>query len=248
MINLYLSLVSRSSHARGRVCALSTFVMPLYESPEDGGYERVKAWMQRASVGEKDFVLIPMHKPGHWFLIIADCRIPSTVILTLHDPKYGDRFAHCLKKVELLLRESSKDTSDERRCPNYQYNISYSNNQTNDSDCGVYLCQISKATAFGSDCKFHDKEMKSLRQQMKTELCMLEISPNFSVQRQSNITSSRLTTKKKPSDLITFKNPDASTCWLNSCLQIVIRAMDISETFEVSSELGRIIQNFQRSR
>ena len=43
-----------------------------------------------------------------------------------------------------------------------------------------------------------------------------------------------------------FDNPDSATCWLNSCLQLILIAMDYDESTQVfNSELGRELLELQ---
>ena len=45
-----------------------------------------------------------------------------------------------------------------------------------------------------------------------------------------------------------FKNIDMSSCWLNSCIQLILIAMDHSEVQDIfTSELGKELINLQRS-
>ena len=44
-----------------------------------------------------------------------------------------------------------------------------------------------------------------------------------------------------------FKNPDLSTCWLNSCLQLILSGLDhLQEEIEFESELGLMLYNLKK--
>ena len=45
-----------------------------------------------------------------------------------------------------------------------------------------------------------------------------------------------------------FKNPDMATCWLNSCLQLLLCAMDQKKDEEFNSELGTELKNLQTNQ
>ena len=44
-----------------------------------------------------------------------------------------------------------------------------------------------------------------------------------------------------------FHNPDMATCWLNSCLQLVLNAMDHGDDIILDSELGLELKRLQTS-
>ena len=109
--------------------------------------------------------------------------------------------------------------------------------QDNGYDCGVFLLTFAKCILFNKPFDFSNDDMLSMRDKIKNELENKQIS--LAEEFQSSRTKrKRSTSKETPADKKKLHgenkqrkimNPDSQTCWLNSCLQLVLTAMDHSE-------------------
>lgn len=213
------------------------------------GILRIRGWIRRLDLFERGLVLIPIHKSVHWFLITVHNLNTDTIRLCLHDPKYGRRFSRVLDEVEDLLKQSDDDGEHQMCHKRVVKEFPCTMTQNNDCDCGVYLCQIAKAIAFGHELMLNDKDMVQVRGLMKKELHWKKVkTTQFAPSNpQGTSTSQRLSTKKPKHQKISFRNP-GDKCWLNSSLQLLLRAMDIKDDVSIQSDLGKVLQTFRETR
>ena len=114
--------------------------------------------------------------------------------------------------------------------------------QHNDYDCGVFLLMLVKFKILKWNLEFHSNDMIRIRDMIKVELlarCINQSKFEFtrtSRKRRHLGSPDRLLKKKKSLNLETvqngqrtLKNPNLESCWTNSCLQLVLVAMDHQE-------------------
>ena len=197
-------------------------------------------------IRDKDLILIPVHRRVHWYLVTVQHITGNTMLLSLYDAMYDRRFEDTLEQVERLIVETCQDSTECEKT--FQRAFPRIPTQRNGHDCGVFLCQIAKAVAFGHSLAFEEKDMKQLRDQMKGELIRLavETEPFTREASHSSNGAQRLSTKKQKHELLSFRNP-GDRCWLNSSLQLVVTAMKVRH-FAPQTELGCILHNYLQNR
>lgn len=235
------------------------FTTYFHQSFTQGGYEKVKNYYRNQNLLSFKTIYIPVHYANHWFLItISENEIVS------YDP-YNYPEAKGAKRVELLNRNMQFHTEILRNLrENYlkplyrKYGKFYKDiainvkvpptipAQDNNSDCGVFLLTFTKYLVFNREFNFCTQDMVLIRNVIRSELehdAITSIGPiptNSSNEKELNRNKLKLKKKKKVQEDIYMKqrriiNPDAETCWLNSCLQLVLVAFDHTENL---SEIG----------
>merc|ERR1712115_434848 len=106
---------------------------------------------------------------------------------------------------------------------------------------------FAKCTLMNLDFDFDTTDMIHIRDQIRGEITtgntLPDISHGNSRKRKESGTDHLTRKKVKNSNSMQCPqrriiNPDAETCWLNSCLQLVLTALDFKETI---SETGSIM-------
>ena len=110
--------------------------------------------------------------------------------------------------------------------------------QINPFDCGVFLLMLIKFQILQWNMDFHSDDMLRIRDMIKVELLAGVINrskyefirTSLKKRKQTN-SPNQLKKKPKTSENIQsgqrrFKNPDSESCWMNSCLQLILIGMD----------------------
>ena len=254
VINTYLKLLSR--HNSNIFMYESQFHTAFLE----GGFERVQNYYRRMRVLSFEKIFIPIHNGTHWFLVIFDVDK-----LTSFDP-YNYPGIDGRKKQELIENNKLFHTKlltnlkDNYFQPLFKkYNKVWHDlairvklppeipSQENNHDCGVFLLMFAKCELMNLDFNFDTTDMIHIRDQIREEILTgntLEHISHGTLGKRRENEDNHLTRKKiKKSAFMQcpqrrIKNPDLETCWLNSCLQLVLTALDFKETI---SENGSIL-------
>ena len=119
--------------------------------------------------------------------------------------------------------------------------------QENNHDCGVFLLMFAKCVLMNLDFDFDTTDMIRIRDQIRDEIISSNTLPYISHQtsRKRKESEDNHLIKKKIKKSVSEQcpqrriiNPDLETCWLNSCLQLVLTALDSEE---IISETGSIL-------
>ena len=240
VINEYLKLLSKQTTS---LFAYSTF---FYQSFAAGGFERVKDYYRRCDVLSYSTIFIPVHHGNHWFLITFDGEE-----LTSFDP-YNYAGADGLKKKQLLEENMQfhKNVLTNLN-ENYLKQLFKMNGkqwreiaikvklppeipaQENHHDCGVFLLVFCKYLIYNKPFDFGTEDMIHMRDMIRKEMESSQISDNICLNRQRKKKTSQTEEKIDRNMQINLQrrieNPDAETCWLNSCLQLVLTALDFKD-------------------
>ena len=119
--------------------------------------------------------------------------------------------------------------------------------QKNDHDCGVFLCQTAKCVSNELILDYDECDMPLLRRQMKKELKHKKVENKLDKRSAEEplLIHSQLSTKKTIGDKPSFQNRSGDLCWLNSSLQLTLRALDLKSSVNLFSDLGRLIDTFR---
>ena len=157
----------------------------------------------------------------------------------------------CQKKKSLALKEVTRCTS---------------NNQVDHILVNDKLLKMTYATSFFnfiSDHKSivlrigsqHNKIRGEILEKVANEaLSKIELKNNQNKVNADNVPESyKESNKEEPKQLISFRrrirNPDMASCWLNSCLQLILTALDYCRNdIEFNSDLGTELLSLQRKR
>jgi len=110
--------------------------------------------------------------------------------------------------------------------------------QENGHDCGVFLLMFAKCLLLKLNFDFATEDMihirDDIREEMNSKQVCRDILHGRSTKRKGTRNHASIQKKTKLEKIKCPQrriiNPDAQTCWLNSCLQLVLTAMDFKET------------------
>ena len=246
VINIYLKLLNKHNSN------VFMYETQFHSAFLEGGFERVQNYYQRKNVLSFEKIFIPIHHGTHWFLIIFDGND-----LTSFDP-YNYPGIDGRKKQDLLDNNKLFHTKlltnlkfDYFHPLFKKYNKQWHDVairvklppeipcQENNHDCGVFLLMFAKCVLMNLDFDFDTTDMIHIRDQIRQDIISGNTLPELSLGTSRKRTESgndHLTKKKiKKSHSMQcpqrrINNPDAETCWLNSCLQLVLAALDYKGT------------------
>ena len=216
-----------------------------HQSFSEGGFEKVENYYRKYDILSYRTIFIPVHHGSHWFLITFDGKE-----LVSYDP-YNYPGANGRKKEELLEnnmqfhRRILTNLKEGYFKPTFQkHNKQWKEiaikvklppeipAQDNSHDCGVFLLTFAKYLLFNKNFDFGTNDMILIRETIRKEMQASQIN-NISQIRPPKRKSShkkdpppRKNMKKRHNIQRRIKNLDAETCWLNSCLQLVLTALD----------------------
>ena len=247
MIDFYLQLCVRGNPLQ---LAFPTHFYNIISQHEvRTNYARVRRLTLNTNLFDLKLLLLPIHLTNHWVLVSVHGLDTGLVQIKLHDPKYKDRFSHVLDSVRDYLEVEHEEKMKEALNATVELIVEYNiPSQSNDHDCGIYLCQLAKCLAKQVDPNFSESDMPALRTQMKKEVKWKRVvvtPPPRGTENSSSSGGRRLSSKKARGDKPSFRNPTGDQCWLNSSLQLIIRAMDMKVEVQITSDLGRALQSFR---
>ena len=236
VIDKYLELLSKID---GTIFMYTTYFHQAFSS---GGFSKVENYYRRNNPLSFRKIIIPVHQGSHWFLITF-----SGDELITYDP-YNYPGASNRKKEELLKQnlyshlETLKNLRDNYFKPLYRkYEKPYNEialkvmlppdipAQNNSHDCGVFLLAFAKHIVLTLRFDFCGDDMIDYRNSIREEFEKGGVSSYVEYNSTTFIPKKEAKRKK---DNIEGKeqrriiNPDLETCWLNSCLQLVLTALD----------------------
>ncbi|XP_035755917.1 sentrin-specific protease 2 [Egretta garzetta] len=169
VINFYMSLLMERNKKEGypAVHAFSTFFYPKLIS---GGYRAVRRWTRSVDLFKQDLILVPIHLRVHWALAVIDVR-KKTI-------KYFDSMGQKGQKIcETLFRYLQEESQEKR---NVELAISEWTlhsmepheipQQTNGSDCGVFMCKYADHISRDKPLTFTQNDMPYFRKKMVWEI------------------------------------------------------------------------------
>ena len=236
-----------------------TFTTYFYNTFSESGFEGVKNYYRRYDLLSFKTIFIPVHYGSHWFLITYN----GSELESYDAYNYpGSTPEERKKKLETNYKDHEqilKNLRDNYWKPLYrrqkqQYKRPSIKihipplipSQDNDYDCGVFLLTFAKCILFKKAFNFSNDDMLSIRDQIRTELENKHIAPaneflSNRTKRKRSTSIETQTFKKKLNSVQKQRriiNPDSQTCWLNSCLQLVLTAIDhLEDITEFGSDL-----------
>ncbi|XP_043269793.1 sentrin-specific protease 1-like [Venturia canescens] len=159
VINRYLELIVKKNK---KTYAFGTFFFSRLLS---GGFTAVQRWTRKFNIFNFDLVVIPLHLGAHWCLVTIDLK---NTTINYFDSLMGDNPEYPTIILEYLIREaaSKKQTSFNLN----QWSIKIKKDiprQSNNYDCGVFVCCFAEYEAAGRKIDFCQADMAAKRQQIK---------------------------------------------------------------------------------
>ncbi|XP_072200714.1 sentrin-specific protease 2 [Excalfactoria chinensis] len=169
VINFYMNLLVE----RGKnddyptVFAFSTFFYPKLLSE---GYRAVRRWTRNMNLFNQDIILVPIHLRSHWTLVVVDVR-KKTITYFDSFGKKGTKICETIfqylqeeswekQKVKLSSSEWTLHSMESHEIPQ----------QSNGSDCGVFMCKYADYVSRDKPFTFTEKNMPYFRKRMVWEI------------------------------------------------------------------------------
>ncbi|NXS58068.1 SENP2 protease, partial [Brachypteracias leptosomus] len=169
VIHFYLSLLVERNKMKGypSVHALSTFFYPKLITE---GYPAVRRWTRGTDLFKHHFILVPIHLRVHWALVAIDMR-KKTIKYYDSLGGNGDEICKTLwqylqeesrekRNVELVISEWTLHSMKPQEIPQ----------QSNSSDCGVFICRYADCIIRDLPITFTQKHMPYFRRKMVWEI------------------------------------------------------------------------------
>jgi len=163
VMNQYMNLITERSP--NTVYAFNTF---FYEALSNNGYSKVCRWTKKTDIFSKKKLFIPIHCKGcHWCLVYV-CFTQKTI---QYYDSLGRRNFKCLKLILEYLTLEHED----KKGVNFPYemllmNVKKCPRQSNDYDCGVFVCMFAEYLSRDAPLKFSQIHMSKFRRQITLEI------------------------------------------------------------------------------
>ena len=209
----------------------STFFSQSYFT-RDQGYESVARYTKNCDLFEYRVVLFPLLELSHWFLGVMEFQENRLYIL---DPYSKNQLSEAimsdhmerLRKLESGFLKKTYENEEHGNWNAIQKSVMMPPSipeQWDGHNCGVFLLEFSRCLAQDTEINFSQRDMPNIRRRIKREIRSEKIF-NESAQGSSGL-------KRR------ISNMDSQTCWLNSCLQLVLNGLDHSSDIQLESDLG----------
>ena len=171
VINAYFWLLVRRSRDGGagvpsppKVWAHLSF---FYSMLRDDGVGKVEGHSKRSgNIFELDMMVMPVHDGGHWTCGFVDFR---EKIIGRYDP-LGGRLAGFFSNMRKYLGHEAWATGAALNADEWTEQSICGPMQTNDYDCGVFVCQFASCLLLGLPPHFTQGNMPGYRRSMALEL------------------------------------------------------------------------------
>ncbi|XP_043999042.1 sentrin-specific protease 2 [Gambusia affinis] len=176
VMNFYLSLVMErrcGESGRLKVYSFSTFFYPKLRGVgggQGGGHVAVKRWTKAVDLFMFDLILVPLHLGVHWALVVMDLKSKT---VKSYD-SMGRRHDDICNLLLLYLKEEHRAKKG-RELEGAKWTVGSLKagdipQQTNGSDCGVFVCKYADYIAKGKPLTFKQCHMPLFRKLMMWEI------------------------------------------------------------------------------
>ncbi|XP_043267694.1 sentrin-specific protease 1-like [Venturia canescens] len=162
VINEYLNLIVRGSP---ETFAFTTF---FFSKLLSGGFSSVQRWTKKTNIFQFKLILVPMHMGAHWCLTIVDF---VTKQIKYFDSLLGDKVEYVTIIFNYLIKEA--EVKQQKSFLPQEWTVIIRKNiprQSNNFDCGVFVCSFAEYEAAGREIDFCQKDMAAIRQKIKRSL------------------------------------------------------------------------------
>jgi sentrin-specific protease 2 (axin associating molecule) len=164
LINFYFKLINKS--CGNKIVTINSFFITRMRSL-GATDRRLLRWTRKVTLHDKDMVLLPIHQLNHWQLAVIN---PAKKIFgyycSLNDqeqdtPKLIREWWGMVVQHETKEKWDSTDWTDAKL---------QGPEQTNGTDCGVFVCKVAEYLASGSLVTFDQTNIGDFRRTMLGEL------------------------------------------------------------------------------
>ena len=160
IINVYFEIASKYSEQA--TYSFSTF---FHSALRSRGVEWVQRWTSNINIFDNKLILIPIHVPGHWCLVVIDVE---EMQLEYYDSLGNVDMQIVDAVIEYLRAEWSKVNGN-----GFRISVKLMKDipqQQNGTDCGVFICMYARYRLERCNKWFCSNQIKSLRKAMLNEI------------------------------------------------------------------------------
>ncbi|XP_060880475.1 uncharacterized protein LOC132952259 [Metopolophium dirhodum] len=163
VINDYMNLITERSP--DTVYAFNTF---FYKALSDYGYSHVCRWTKNIDIFSMQKLFIPIHIKDHWCLVYV-CFPQKSI--NYYD-SMGRSNMNCIQLIlkYLMLEHDDKKGEDYHPSGWLLTNVKNCPRQTNNWDCGVFVCMYAENLSRGAPLNFSQQHMGKFRRQIALEI------------------------------------------------------------------------------
>lgn len=147
---MYFNLILKDQYFnKGNCYCFSTFFFTKLNEKLIYNYNNVKSYVKNVNIFDFNQVLIPVNLfNNHWVLCIIDfiCQEINYFDSYISQPIDGIAI-DVLNKIKKFVIDEAKNQQNKSNFENFNMLIQNPPQQTNGSDCGVYVCQFGKLFA-----------------------------------------------------------------------------------------------------
>eukprot|EP00092_Neocalanus_flemingeri_P022722 GFUD01024642.1.p1 GENE.GFUD01024642.1~~GFUD01024642.1.p1 ORF type:complete len:2733 (+),score=580.47 GFUD01024642.1:994-8199(+) len=222
---------------------------------QEVGYENLAVIYKDKKIINCKKIYIPIYEENHCYLVTCDkselslfdpYNFPDTIDEKKKElllENYQNHLKFLMRMKDLYFKPLYENHN--LTCPDFELSIFLPPklpSLKNSYDCGVFLAMFVKYLIQKKKFDFDGDTAICIRESMREELALQKIMVTQYKRKQSKVDPKKrkLSTQtsenpsmKKPKTLHakeglhrTFKNPDSESCWINSCLQLVLTAME----------------------
>ena len=217
------------------------------------GFENISVQYKDMKIISSKKVFIPVFEESYCFLVTAD-KTELNLMDPFHFPdvleerrkdvsmEYHQNHLQFLRRLKDLYFKPLYESYN-KPCPEFQVSVLMPPllpSLANEYDCGVLLLMFAKNLVHSQDFNIDKNSVIQTRKLIQSEILSKKISKiniltDVKVQRTSSVSKKHAAKRRKivaPNENLhrTFKNLDFESCWINSCLQLVLTAIDHIET------------------
>lgn len=144
-----------------------TWVFPtqFYEKISSAGEGLVKRWTKNVNIFDCSLIIIPVHRPGHWSLVIVSVPEKTITCFNSLGPSTVDQTC-----ADIIMKYLTCEAKARGRSLNTQeWKTEMAKNvtmQNNSIDCGVFVCYYARMVSEGKRCSHPPSVVHGMRLQV----------------------------------------------------------------------------------
>ncbi|KAJ1518965.1 hypothetical protein ONE63_011419 [Megalurothrips usitatus] len=157
-----------------------TWVFPtqFYEKISSAGEDSVNRWTKNVNIFDCSLIIIPVHRPGHWSLVIVSVPEKTITCFNSLGPSTVDQTC-----ADIIMKYLTYEAKARGRSLNTQeWKTEMAKNvtmQNNSIDCGVFVCYYARMVSEGKRCNHPPSVVHGMRLQVAKEVLACKLLPGM---------------------------------------------------------------------
>jgi len=177
VINTYLTLIveraSLSEKGLNSLRKVYKFNTHFYTQLQRKGYQFVRRWTRYVDISSYDYIIIPINLKDHWYCGIINY---DKQCFEYYDSQHQEH-----PEFFMTMRKYLKDEHEDKELvpfnsdnwvDYYPKNMPF---QTNNYDCGVFMCTVAEYRSRDAVFDFDQKDMPKIRERMSNEITEMSL-------------------------------------------------------------------------